>query len=231
MPGGLRLSGLSEQRLFASAVLRRAERYERFGDWLRAGRTLATLAVLALYARRGGRFARESAAGPIGTAMLLAMLGFALVWLVSVPFALLSLWWERRYQQSRESYGAVVLGGWLGLGAELAFLSFAVLVVVGLARLLPRTWWLPAAAVFVGLAALYTFVCPSLVRDVHAPRDPRLRAAAARIAAREGVGGVPVRVERVDEPALRTRDPDLRSFFNTNTPEDLARARELAKAD
>ena len=39
-----------------------------------------------------------------------------------------------------------------------------------------------------------------------------------------------VRVARVDEPALRATDPELRSFFNTNTPEDLAHARELANA-
>ena len=43
---------------------------------------------------------RESAAGPIGTGMLLAMLGFGLVWLVTVPFHVLALWWDRRYDQS-----------------------------------------------------------------------------------------------------------------------------------
>lgn len=37
-----------------------------------------------------------------------------------------------------------------------------------------------------------------------------------------------VRVEQVPESELRARDPELRSLFNTNTPEDLALARELA---
>jgi molybdopterin-guanine dinucleotide biosynthesis protein A len=38
-----------------------------------------------------------------------------------------------------------------------------------------------------------------------------------------------VRVARVPEADLEQIDPGLRSFFNTNTPEDLERARRLAK--
>ena len=37
-----------------------------------------------------------------------------------------------------------------------------------------------------------------------------------------------VRTLRVDEATLRRFDPSLRSFFNVNTPEDLAEARRLA---
>jgi len=37
-----------------------------------------------------------------------------------------------------------------------------------------------------------------------------------------------VRVREVTEPALRAHDPELRSFFNINTPEDLEQARLLA---
>ena len=46
-------------------------------------RLLAQLAVLAVFACWGARWARESAAGPVGTGMLLGMLGFALVWAVA----------------------------------------------------------------------------------------------------------------------------------------------------
>jgi STE24 endopeptidase len=198
VPDGLHLGGLPERRLFAASFLHRAEHYEQFGYYLWAGQTLATLVVFALYAWRGPRFARESAAGPIGTGMLLAMLGFALVWLVSVPFTVLSLWWDRRYDQSHEGYFTVVFGGWLGLGAEFLFLSFSVLIVVGLAKWLPRTWWIPGAAAFVGLAVLFTFISPYLIADTHRLQDPKLEAAATRIAAEEGVRGVPVRVQEVD---------------------------------
>lgn len=38
-----------------------------------------------------------------------------------------------------------------------------------------------------------------------------------------------VRVRYVDEPELRAIDPDLRSLWNVNTPEDWAEAQRLAK--
>jgi molybdenum cofactor guanylyltransferase len=39
-----------------------------------------------------------------------------------------------------------------------------------------------------------------------------------------------VRVREVTEEELRARDPELRSLFNVNTPEDLDRARAIAAA-
>lgn len=39
-----------------------------------------------------------------------------------------------------------------------------------------------------------------------------------------------VRVEAVDEATIRALDPDLRSFFNANTPEALAEANRIAAA-
>ncbi len=203
VPDGLHLGGVSEHALFPAGFLHRAEHYEQFFYWLFLGKTVVTLAVFGLYAWRGARFARDSAAGPIGTAMLLGMLGFGLVWLVSVPFELLSLWWQRRNGQSYESYAAVVFGDWILLIVEFLLLSAAVVVVVGLAKWFSRRWWIPAAAVFVGLQALLVFVSPYLVSDQHRLSDPALRTAAARIADEEGVHGVPIRVQKVD-----TEDPN-----------------------
>ncbi len=37
------------------------------------------------------------------------------------------------------------------------------------------------------------------------------------------------RIKTVSEKALRKIDPELQSFFNINTPEDLARAEEMAE--
>jgi STE24 endopeptidase len=203
VPDGLHLSGLSKASVFDAAFLHRAEHYESFFYWLVLGQTAATVVVFALYAWRGARFTRESAAGPIGTGMLLAMLGFGLVWLVTVPFDVVGLWWERRYDQSDESYGAVVFGGWVLLAVEFVLLCAAVLVAMGLATWLPRFWWIPAAAVFVGLQFLLVFTSPYLVPDTHRLDDPQLAAAAKRIAAKEGVGGVPIRMEHV-----HTKDPN-----------------------
>jgi molybdopterin-guanine dinucleotide biosynthesis protein A len=36
------------------------------------------------------------------------------------------------------------------------------------------------------------------------------------------------RLQKIPETVLRAKDPDLRSFFNINTPQDLARAEEMA---
>ena len=66
--------------------------------------TLATLVALGLYAARGARFARESAAGRIGTGMLLGMLGLGFVWLAQFPFGLAALWWERKHDISNQGY-------------------------------------------------------------------------------------------------------------------------------
>jgi STE24 endopeptidase len=203
VPDGLDLGGVPVRSLFGAVFLHRAEHYESFFYWLALGQTVVTVLVFALYAWRGAGFARESAAGPIGTAMLLAMLGFGLVWLVTVPFDVLSLWWQRRYDQSDESYPADHFGGWVLLAVEFALLCLAVLVAVGLAKWLPRLWWIPAAAVFVGLQVLLTFTTPYLIPDTHRLPDRRLEAAAARIAAAEGVKGVPIREEKV-----HTKDPN-----------------------
>ena len=83
MPGGLRLRRVDIDAVFGKAFVREAVRVERFFliTWVLG--QIALFATLWVYARRGPRFARESAAGPIGTGMLLGMLGLGIVWLVA----------------------------------------------------------------------------------------------------------------------------------------------------
>ena len=198
LPDGLELPDLDARDYFSGRELARADRYERFHHVNFVLATVALLAVLGYYAVRGARFARESAAGRIGTGMLLAMLGFALVWLVQLPFSIVGLWWDRRHHVSKVGYAELVFGGWLQLGVEFLFLCLAVLIVMGLAGVFRRSWWLPGSAVFVGLALLFTFVSPYLVTDAHAVRDERLAADASRLGRAQGVGEVEVEVEDVD---------------------------------
>ena len=149
----------------ASELVDRAERYERFlyVDWLLA--QVVLLATLAVYARYGVRYARESAAGPIGTGMLLGMLGLAIAWLTQLPFALAALWWERRHGVSEVGYLEAIFGGWLGLGGTFVAVCIALLVVMALARRLGSWWWLPGAGVFALIAA-----ATRLLRPVPRPR-------------------------------------------------------------
>jgi len=197
VPSSLRLPKVRVADLFTAHQLARARAFERFGriDWLLS--ELALLGVLAVYARRGIRFARESAAGRIGTGLLLGMLGLGIVWLVQLPFGLADVWWERRYGISHESYLEWALGGWLGLAGTFLFVSAALVIVMGLARVLDGRWWLVGGPVFVALAALFTFVQPYLLTDTHPLRDPSLLADARRYAREEGLAPVRIVVQEV----------------------------------
>ena len=87
VPGNVALPPVDVDAVFGRELVDEAERYERFllADWVAA--QVVALVTLAIYARHGARYARESAAGPIGTGMLLGMLGVAIVWLTQLPFA------------------------------------------------------------------------------------------------------------------------------------------------
>ncbi len=197
VPDGLHIGGLHTRDFFTERLLRKGDHYETFLRVNSLLATVATIVVFVFYARHGKRFMRESAAGPIGTGMLLAMLGFALVWLVRVPFQVAALWWDRRYDVSHASYWEVVFGGWLALGVQFVFLCAAVLVVMGFARLVGDRWWIPGAAYFVALFALFVFISPYLVGSSHRLRDPQLQADFERLARQERVDGIPVRVQDV----------------------------------
>jgi STE24 endopeptidase len=181
-----------------ATTVERAQRYETFFRYEFAASQLVLLGVLVLYARYGIRFARESAAGRIGTGMLLGMIGLALVWVSQVPFRLAEIWWARRYDQTDGGYLEGLFENWLALGAEFLFVSFALAVVMALAGRFPRRWWLGAAPVFVGLGALFAFVLPYLF-PTEPLRDARLSADAAAYARAQGVEPIPVRVEDVSD--------------------------------
>ena len=89
VPSDLPSVRIDSATVFGRALVRRAEHVERFFLIVWVLSQIALFATLWVYARRGPRFARESAAGPIGTGMLLGMLGLGIVWLVQLPFGLL----------------------------------------------------------------------------------------------------------------------------------------------
>lgn len=188
---------LSPHRFFSDSFLERSSSYERFltVDGLLASLTL--LAVLAVYARRGHRLMRESAAGRVGTGMLLGMLGFAVVWLAELPFGLAAVWWQRDHGVSHQGYLEWALESFLGLGGTFLFVAAALAIAMGLAGPLRRWWWVAAVPAFVGLALLFAFVSPYLVPDTSSLRDPHL--AEARALERvEGVKGAHFAVEDVN---------------------------------
>jgi STE24 endopeptidase len=197
VPSGLLLPDLGVAREFRPRDLEKAESFEAFARVSFLLSQVVLIAVLVAYARRGAVFVRESAAGPIGTGFLLGMLGLALVWIAQLPFGLVELWWARRHDVLNIGYVEWLIAGFFALGGEFLFLCLALLVAMALARLLPRMWWIPTAACYVGLFALFAFTAPWLVPGLKEPKSERLRADATRLAAREGVPGIPLRVEEV----------------------------------
>jgi STE24 endopeptidase len=189
----LHFQHLDPRAFFSRQELHDAASYSRGARWLWVLTTIAQLGGLAVFARFGVRWARESAAGRMGTGMLLGMLGFALVWAVQLPFAVLEVWWARHSGLSTESYLTVTLGNWLALGGKFTFLCLALAIVMGLAGKVGDWWWLPAAPFFVGLALLFSFVTPYLLGGQRLD-DPQLRAAAVRLERIEHVQHVPVKV-------------------------------------
>ena len=197
VPDGLRLPDVAAADVLPEPELGEARGFERFLRWSYVASALVLIGVFAVYARYGVRFAKESAAGRIGTGMLLGMLGLAIVWLVQIPFGIVDLWWQRRHDVSELGYGEWVFLNWFALGAEFLFVCFALLIVMGLAGPLGNWWWIPGAFVFVGLATLLTFVSPYLIP---AQRDapPRIVREADSLAEEQGLPPIPVRVQRVD---------------------------------
>jgi len=127
------------------------------------------------------------------------MLGLAFVWLAGLPFRIAAHWWDRRYGLTDLGYVSWVFQDWAVLAAEFLSICVALLIVMGLARWLGERWWLPGAAVFVAIGALFTFVSPYLDYTTKPLRNERLLAAAKRYEAVQGIGNVPIRVEKVSE--------------------------------
>jgi STE24 endopeptidase len=127
--------------------------------------------------------------------MFLGMLGLAFVWLAQFPFGLAALWWERKHDVSNLDYVSWIVNDFLSAGGAFLFISFALLIVMALAGVWRRAWWVAAVPALLAVTLLFAFVQPYLLPDLHPLRDPALAAEAKQLAADEGVAGTPVRVQ------------------------------------
>ena len=195
---GLRLASVDIDATFGKALVHEAVHVERvfLAHWVLE--QIALFATLWVYSRRGGRYARESAAGPIGTGMLLGMLGLGIVWLVQLPFGLIDLWWARRHGLSEMGYVGWAFDHWFELGG-----TFVSLCRRPPRRHVPRS---PASANGGGFRARRpsSSSAPrslSRSRTSSATRPPsRIRACSRSADAferQQGISGVPVSVEDV----------------------------------
>lgn len=199
VPSDLGLPHLQASSYFTSAELQRARSFERFVriDYLLA--QIALVVALVWYARNGERFTRESAAGRVGTGLLLGMLGLAIVWIAQFPFGIAELWWERRHGISHESYLGWIVGSFFGLGGEFIAICLIIAIVMGFAGLLRNRWWIPGVPAIVAVLLLVVFISPFLIPDVHPLRSESLRADVRSLEHVENVRSVPVKVQDVHE--------------------------------
>ena len=199
MPGGVHLGGLDAHDYFSPGQLADATSFERFLAINGLLAQVVLVIVLVIYSRNWERFTAESAAGRIGTGLLLGMLAFAFVWLAQLPFGLAGVAWERSHGVSKQGYVEWAVDSWFALGGQFLFICAAIAIVMALARPFRRTWWIPGGVVFSGLVLLFAFVSPYLIPDLGKLHRHDLRVAAKHLAKVEGVSGVKVSVEEVHQ--------------------------------
>jgi Zn-dependent protease with chaperone function len=197
VPSGLVLPKLAPSTFFSHAELARARGYERFVRIDFVLSLVALLAALVLYARHGARLARESAAGRVGTGLLLGMLGLGIVWLAQLPFGVAELWWERRHGISRQGYLTWIVQSFLGLGGEFLAICLVIAIVMGFAGLLRNRWWIPGVPAIVAVGVLIAFISPFLIPATHPLRNEALAADARALERREGLPRVRIEVQDV----------------------------------
>ena len=195
VPSDLSVPNLDPHQYFSDAQLSRTASYEAFLRVMAVLALVAQLVTLGLYAAKGARFVRESAAGRVGTGMLLGMLGLGFVWLAQFPFGLAALWWERDHGTSHQGYVTWALDDFFLAGGKFLFISLALLIVMALAGLWRRRWWLAAVPALLAVSLLFAFVQPYLLPDLHPLHNQQVASDVRQIAAAEGIPDVPVRVQ------------------------------------
>jgi STE24 endopeptidase len=189
VPADLHLPSLDERSTFGAALVRRAEHYERFFyvEWLLA--TIASAVALGWMVRRGPHLADSLRLGKVNAGIILGAVTLTVVWAASVPFALASEWWQRRYGISTQSYSSVLSASWGTLLGRILVAFVLLGLLLGLAQKLGGRWWLAAAPLLVGFAAVTQLVVPYLLTiDSHALRNRPLTAEIQRLERRESAG-------------------------------------------
>ena len=195
VPATLQLPSLRAQAVFGPHVVSAGARFDRFFEleWVVA--TLASLAMLIVMTRRGPRFVRSLGLGPVNAGIVTGVLVTTVLWAVNLPFGIAASWWSRRHGILQESWWSIVFSPWGGL-LRTTFMTVIVLaVVLMLAKRFAQSWWIPAAAIVLGLAVALQLLIPYVQRiGTHRVRSTRLAAQVRGLEQLEHVGRPTVRV-------------------------------------
>ena len=196
----LHLSGVDEHSLFSQAILHRTARYWRGVDVLWLAGTVASLAALVVLVWRLPPSIRGMGLGRISSSIVAGIVILVTLWFVALPFGLASLWWDHHFGLGPFDVWAWLNAQWAMLGAEVAAVMLAIVLLVGFAGRWPRGWWLAAAPTIVAIAAAFAFVEGWIASSgTQQLADPQLRADVVRLERVEGVRGTPVRVQDVSD--------------------------------
>jgi STE24 endopeptidase len=179
---------------FTDAEIARAD---RFAGEIRPPSYLSLLVSLVLVAlltltRRGLAFVGRFRRGPrwLQVPILVAVVMLA-AWLVTLP---LDIWREvvlREWDLSTQTWGGWLLDGIKGLAITWALTSTGLVVLVWLARRMPRWWFLPASLAVIVLTFVMSFAYPLVVEPVfnrfESMPQGELRTSLLRLAERDGV--------------------------------------------
>src|SRR5438552_6086544 len=195
VPANLQLPSLRAQAVFGPHVVSAGARFDRFFEleWVVA--TLASLAALIVMTRRAPRFVRSLGLGPVNAGIVTGVLVTTVLWAVNLPFGIAASWWSRRHGILQESWWSIVFSPWGGL-LRTTFMTVIVLaVVLMLAKRFAQSWWIPAAAIVLGLAVALQLLIPYVQRiGTHRVRSTRLAAQVRGLEQLEHVGRPTVRV-------------------------------------
>jgi Zn-dependent protease with chaperone function len=200
VPADLELPSLDASRVFGTDAVRAGVRFDRFFEleWVLA--TLASLAALAVFARRGPRLARSLGLGPVNAGIITAVLAAVLLWTVSLPFDIAAAWWSRRHGILQESWPTILFSPLGGLYRATVVTTLVFAVVLLLAKRFLQGWWIAASGVVLVLALGLQFVFPYLQRiGTHPIRSQRLAAQIRTLEEREHVGRPTIRVAPVKD--------------------------------
>jgi STE24 endopeptidase len=200
VPADLKLPSLDAPRVFGPDAVRAGVRFDRFFEisWLLA--TVASLAALAVFARRGPRFARSLGLGPVNAGIITAVLAGVLLWAVNLPFDIAAAWWSRRHGILQESWPTIVFSPLDGLYQATVATTLLFAVVLLLAKRFLQSWWIAASGVVLVLAVGLQFVFPYVERiGTHPVHSERLAAQIRSLEEREHVGRPTIRVEPVKD--------------------------------
>ncbi len=198
MPGDLHPPRLDPRAFFSAAQLHRAERYDTVSSLLYLLGIAVELAILVVLAVLGRRLARGFALGQIGAGVMIAVAANLFIWIGALPIEIVGQWWDRRYGISKRDYGSFVGEQAISLGVQTAAVAIVLAVVMLIARRFQRRWWLVVAPLFLAVGVGFVVVGALLTSsETHALRQPQVAPAVRKLAAREGVPHVKIRVQNV----------------------------------